>query len=140
MSADSESYRQDAEHLERVLAKIEVELAPFLENYHLVIPRQIDVCDEQYVVEGDHLIGSHILHPLFKTTLVDPRNAGIKKTTPVQVYLTNSNISQFWNISKYIRSTVCPECRHPRILIADGRKQFIDVLMGHRVELVESAS
>jgi hypothetical protein len=137
MSADSESYRQDAENLEVVITNIEKELAPFLESYHLIIPTQIDVCDTEYLVEGDYLIGSHILHPPFKTTLADPRSAGITKTTPAQVYLANSNLSQFWNISKYIRSTVCPECRHPRILIADGGKQFIDVLMGHRVELAE---
>lgn len=88
-------------------------------------------------MEGDHLIGSHILHPPIRITLGDPLSAGISKTTPAQVYLTDSNMSRFWNISQYIRSGVCPECRHPRILISDGSKQFIDVLMGHRVELPE---
>jgi hypothetical protein len=135
MAPDSESYRGDAEHLESVLTKIENELAPFLENYHLVIPREVNLCDGKFVIEGDHLIGSHILHPPFKTSLEDLLDSGITQTTPAQVYLADSHLSRFWNVSSYIRSAVCPECRHARILIADGGRQFIDVLMGHRVQL-----
>jgi hypothetical protein len=134
MSPDTESYREDAERLEAVISRIESELKPFLESYDLIIPREIKVASNQYVFEGEHLVGCHVLHPPFKKTLsADPRSLGISDTG--KVHLARSSMNQFWNISRYIRSALCPECQHQRILISDGRTQFIDVLMGHRVEL-----
>jgi len=58
ISPETESYRRDAEHLEGVITEIEAELAPFLEGYCLVIPREITLVSNQYRVEGENLLGS----------------------------------------------------------------------------------
>lgn len=134
MAASEEAYRGEAEKLERVLDQIEQELRPFLEKYRLVLPRQFRLQGGQWIVEGDHLVGSHVLHPTFKVNLdSDPRLVGLVQEN--QVYLTDAKMEQFKMMSPYIRYEHCPTCKHPRVLITDGGSQFIDVFMGHRVQL-----
>ncbi len=134
MAAHEEAYRAEAEKLELVLDKIEQEMRPFLEKYRLVLPRQFRLQDGQFIIEGEHLGGSHVLHPTFKSKLdSDPRSVGL--TQENQVYLTDAKMEQFQMISPYIRYEHCPTCEHPRVLITDGGSQFIDVFMGHRVRL-----
>jgi hypothetical protein len=134
MSADEESYREEADNLEKTLARIEEELRPFFEKHRLLIPRQIQLTDGTWIVDGDDLLGSHILHPPFRLEFKDdPRAVGL--TGLNDVFLTDNRMQKFRRISPFIRSAFCPECRHPRVLITDGGHQFIDVLMGHRVEL-----
>jgi hypothetical protein len=134
MASSEEAYRGEAENLERVLDQIEQELRPFLEKYRLVRPRQFRLQGGQWVIEGDHLVGSHILHPPFQLTLdSDPRSVGLVQEN--QVYLTDAKMEQFKVISPFIRYEHCPTCKHPRVLITDGGAQFIDVFMGHRVQL-----
>jgi hypothetical protein len=134
MASYVENYRNDALHLEEVLTKIEQELEPFLVSHRLLIPRQVTLQSGKYVIEGEHLVGSHLLHPKFKVELLDdPRSSGI--TSQDQIYIEEFNKNIFRCIFPYIVSEVCPMCQHPRILITDGGKQYIDILIGHRVHL-----
>ena len=134
MAASEDSYREDAERLERILGLIEQELKPFLDKYRLVVPRQIQLKNSGFVVEGDALTGSHVLHPNFSVTLADdPRTLGLNEQN--KVYLTDARMERFHLMSPYISHVFCPECKHPRVLITDGGDQFIDVFMGHRVNI-----
>ena len=134
MSAEEECYREEADKLEMTLTRIEEELRPFFEKHRLLIPRQIQLTEGTWVVCGDNLVGSHILHPPFRLNFEhDPRSIGLISLN--DVFLTDNRMEEFKRISPFIRSAYCPECRHPRVLITDGGHQFIDVLMGHRVEV-----
>jgi hypothetical protein len=134
MSVNEDAYRDDSTHLEAVLSRIEAEMEPFLLSHQLVIPREFKVRSGGYEVNGDHLTGSHLLHPLFSCRLEsDPVSCGIAGLD--EVYVTDAQMREFKLISPHIRAAVCPECRHPRILITDGGRQYIDVFVGHRVEL-----
>jgi hypothetical protein len=134
MSANEESYREDCDKLEKALTRIEEELRPFFDKHRLVIPRHIRLTEGTWVVEGDSLVGSHILHPALRLEVnEDPRSLGL--TNLNDVYLADNRMTQFRRISPFIQSAVCPECRHPRVLVTDGGRQFIDVFIGHRVEL-----
>src|ERR1019366_2897581 len=98
------------------------------------IPRHIRLKDGAYSVEGENLIGSHVLHPHFHVDLQrDPRSVGI--TSENEVYLADNRFGTIKCMSPFIRSATCPVCRHPRVLIVDGTTQYIDVYMGHRVQL-----
>jgi hypothetical protein len=134
MAANEEAYREEGERLERVLDQIEHELRPFLEKYRLVVPRQIQLREVGFIVEGDKLTGSHVLHPNFSITLkADPRTHGLKEQH--KVYLTDNNMEQFHPMDPYIRHGLCPECNHPRVLITDGGNQYIDAFVGHRISM-----
>jgi hypothetical protein len=134
MAATEESYREEAERLERTLAQIEEELRPFFEKHRLLVPRQMQLTEGSWVVDGENLLGSHVLHPPFQLTFEqDPRTHGLSSQN--EVFLTDNRMQTFRRISPFIRSAICPECRHARILITDGGSQFIDVFMGHRVKL-----
>lgn len=134
MAANEEAYREEGERLERVLDQIEQELRPFLEKYRLVIPRQIQLHEAGFLVEGDQLTGSHVLHPPFQlSTEADPRSLGLREQN--KVYLTDCKMEQFHLMTPHIRHELCPECKHARVLITDGGNQFIDVFVGHRVTL-----
>ena len=78
MSVNEESYREDADTLEKTLTRIEEELRPFFEKHRLVIPRHIQLIGGTWVVDGDNLVGSHILHPPFRLEFEqDPRSIGL---------------------------------------------------------------
>ena len=134
MSADTDSYASEALRLEKIVTEIEGELAPFFETHRLVIPRQSEPHDDVYLVRGDSLTGSHLLHPPFEIELVaDPRSVGLKRLN--EIFVTDARMEKFHSISPHLRSAVCPTCHHPRVLITDGGHRYIDVFMGHRVEL-----
>jgi hypothetical protein len=122
MAASEEHYRDDGEKLEITLSGIERELLPFFQAHRLVIPRDVHLKDGSYVVEGENLIGSHLLHPHFQVNLqLDPRGVGI--TSEHEVYLADNPFSTFKSMAPFICSAMCPECCHPRVLIVDGTKQ-----------------
>lgn len=134
MRPNEEHYREIADRLEQTLGKIEDELRPFLDKYRLVIPRNIGLKDGSYLIEGEQLTGSHILHPRFShKSATEPRALGISEGN--LVYLTDSNMTNFRPISPYIRYQLCPTCSHQRLLVTDGGRQYIDVFIGHRVNL-----
>ncbi len=134
MSADTEAFRSDAARMEEVMSRIEDELDPFLSRYELVVPRRFERRNGKTVVEGEALRGSHPSHPHFALALEHgPGDHGFLGEG--QVYIRDKDSSFFQVISPYIRSGLCPRCRHPRILVTDGGNQYIDVFAGHRVEL-----
>lgn len=134
MALEEEAYRDDVSKLETAVEKIEIEMTPFLESYQLLVPRDIKLVKGGYTVKAEHLIGSHLLHPQTSIKLdCEPRICGI--TGENEVFLADIPRRKFWNMSPYIISAVCPTCQHPRILITDGGDQFIDVFVGHRVEV-----
>lgn len=134
MRANEEHYREIADHLEQTLGKIEDELRPFLDKYRLIIPRRIGLKEGAYLLEGEQLTGSHLLHPQFSQKLqVEPRTVGI--TEENLVYLTDTQMESFKPISPFIRYQLCPTCSHQRLLVTDGGRQYIDVFIGHRVNL-----
>lgn len=136
MSMSEESYVADAARLQEILTRIEAEVAPFLGQYILVVPRNIELKNGNYTVTGDKLVGSHALHPSFEVSFAsDPRAAGI--TGQNQVFITDKRMEKFRLMSPYIRMENCPECEHTRVLITDGGDQYIDTFMGHRVTLKE---
>lgn len=134
LAADDDSYKELAQRLEGVLSEIEEILLPFFQAHRLVIPKQIQLYGSNYRVAGDNLIGSHILHPHFQVDLIcDPRSAGI--VSERDVYLSDNRFLSFKQMSPFIRSATCPQCRHERLLITDGAQRYIDVFVGHRVQL-----
>ena len=134
MAADPQTYEHEAAALEEVIGRIEDELTPFFEQHRLLIPRRIEPRDGVYIAEGEELKGSHLLHPAFKASLPsDPLSAGL--TSLNEVFVSDSKLQRFHRLSPYIRSTVCPTCHHPRILVTDGGSRYIDVFMGHRVDI-----
>ncbi len=134
MPPSDESFRYEADRLVVILGDIERDLTPFFQKYQLVIPRRLDLCGGKYVLEGERLQGSHPLHLPFSATLKDdPRAAGILDMN--KVHLTEGNMEKFHPMFPYITNETCPECKHPRVLITDGGRTYIDVFMGHRVEL-----
>ena len=137
MSASEESYRGEAEDLEAIIDQIESELRPVVENHRLLIPRKMEPTDTCWAVEGDNLIGSHLLHPPFRIEAEsDPRSIGI--TSLNDIYLSDRKMETFQKISPFLSSNMCPECQHQRILLTDGGQRYIDVFMGHRVKMPTS--
>ncbi len=134
MSANEESYRSEAEELQKTIDHIEGELRPIIENQRLLIPRKMEPTESCWEMEGDNLIGSHLLHPPFRIEAQsDPRSIGITKMN--EIYLTDRKMESFQKISPFLSSNICPECQHQRILLTDGGQQYIDVFMGHRVKM-----
>lgn len=134
MAADPEAYAEEAANLERIISDIERELAPFFERHRLLIPRRTEPRNGVYIAEGEELRGSHLLHPPFEVRLAsDPLGAGLSSIN--EVFVTDAAMQRFQRISPYIRSSVCPTCHHPRVLVTDGGNRYIDVFMGHRVDI-----
>lgn len=127
-----DAYANEITTLEAALSRIEEAIRPFLDGYQVVVLRDLRLEDSRFVLEGDLLEGSNMLHPPFRRELQDdPRGLGIASLG--QVYVTaRAQPNRFWPFSPYMRDGVCPECRTPRVMITDGA-QYIDVVMGHRV-------
>ena len=134
MAASAEAYAHEAGRLEKIIAQIEAELSPFFEKHRLLIPRQIEPSDAVYLIAGETLSGSHLLHPPFQIKVTaDPRSVGLSRIN--EVFVADARMEKFYRMSPYIRSAVCPTCHHHRVLITDGGNTYIDVFMGHRVKL-----
>jgi hypothetical protein len=137
ISASEDAYDDEAQQLEQTLTEIEAELRPFLDTWRLVVPRTFRLREGAWDVQGDLLMGSHTLHPRFSVRLTEPNAAGMSDQG--KVFVADRGMQRFMPISPFIESTRCPICQNPRILISDGttdgRFQYIDVLMGHRVKL-----
>lgn len=137
MAAKSDSYAALAARLEGIVGLIEEEMAPFFESHRLVIPRAVEPRNGIYVVSGDELMGSNLLHPPLEGSLSgDPLSVGLSSMN--DVFVSDPRLERFHGISPYIRSATCPECHHDRILITDGVGVYIDVFVGHRVTLEPS--
>lgn len=133
MSAETCTYAPEASRLEAIIGEIEAEMEPFLLSHRLVLPVAMELSEGAYEVSGDELVGSHLLHPKFKTVLPDAVKAGL--SSQGHVYVADSRLTHFKRVYPYIQSALCPTCHHRRILVTDGGNRFIDVYIGHRVNL-----
>ena len=133
MATSEDAYTDEAAALEQTLTRIEDELRPFFERYQLVIPREVNVADGRYRISGDLLVGSHSLHPPFEIMMDNPTERGLLDQH--RVYLTDHDFVRFHAMHPFLCHETCPECKHPRLLIADGGNQYIDAVMGHRVRI-----
>jgi hypothetical protein len=113
---------------------IEGAVDSFLAGHRLVVVEGIRLEQGSYVVEGTELVGSHPLSPRFKTIIAEnPRRLGLEDSG--SVHLLETSAPRFHRISPWLMLGVCPECRLERVLITDGGRQYIDVFIGHRVEI-----
>jgi hypothetical protein len=134
MALDPQEYEKEVATLEDIMGRIENELLPFFAGHRLLIPRVTKPNDGVYIIEGEELKGSHLLHPPFQAELrSDPLSAGL--TSLNEVFLSDPSLQRFYRISPYIRSAVCPTCQQSRILMTDGGSKYIDIFMGHRVKI-----
>lgn len=135
-----ESYIEESARLETIIGSIEKILNPFFEKHRLVVPRMIRMDSAgDFIAEADILTGSNILHPREIIHFQgNPRDSGIR--SPNLVYLADREMRHFKPISPFIMSTFCPACAHPRILVSDGGESYIDVFMGHRVEIAPTGN
>ena len=134
VNIEESTYAAPCERLEMALANIERELRPFLEDYRLVLLRGVALSGGSYTLSGDLLTGSHVLHPPFQKEIpIDPRQLGL--TNEGDVYIELPRNAGYRRISPFLRAAVCPECHMQRVLLADGGRRYIDVFIGHRVNL-----
>ena len=134
MAHEEEMYKDEADRLRDVLSQIETLLDPFLCDHVLMGVRSVTLVDDGYRVTLESLIGSHVLHPVREVVLSrDPRSLGLRGQK--ELYLTDPGLTRFASINPYLRADICPECAHRRVLISDGKTTYIDVQVGHRVQL-----
>ena len=131
---DTKAYKEGAQRLEEDLTEIEEVMAPFFEQLRLIIPLKIDLKDRTFVATGHDLSGSHLIHPQFEAKCTtNPITLGLESMG--EIFLSDSNWQKFHCISPYIKREICPECEHQRVLITDGGNSYLDVFMGHQVDL-----
>ena len=134
LSSEDDGYREECLTLENALSRIEDALLPLLHGYLLVRLCLFTMDEGLFVLTGERLSGSHILHPPFTLrTKTDPRSLGIQGTN--KIYLMANSGEQWWDCSPHIIRAVCPKCRHERVLVTDGPGIYIDTQIGHRVEI-----
>lgn len=132
-SVDDYAYRDETARLERILSSIERRLEQFLLGHRLVVPKSTELENGLVTVRGSVFTGSNVLAPAFESKMPDPVSRGI--TDSRVVYLTDARMTVFTSMAPWIVFTQCPECRHDRLLLTDGGRRYIDVLIGHRVML-----
>ena len=133
MTEESALYAEDAQRLERALGQIESELAEFFSSTTLLRFRGVRLRAGNYLVEGDALKGSNLLHPPFSEAIErEPRAVGLADEG--LVYLKDSK-GMYHRMSPYVVVNECPECRHERVLMSAGTADYTDTFIGHRVVL-----
>jgi hypothetical protein len=135
VQAGTGAYGSDVQTLELALARLEAVLLPVLRETTPVLVRGMNLQSGTYHVFGDRLVGSNSLFASFDLQLpqgVAPTSVGLESVG--HVVLWNEAKTRFITLDPYVRETICPDCRHPRVLLADG-DVYIDVLLGHRVKL-----
>ena len=133
-SPHQSTYEPIAKTLRDTVTRMEDELEPLFLEHKLIIPENITLIDGKYLLSGVILHGSNPLHERFDKAIdSNPTEAGITNTN--KIFLSNSQFSDFFSLSPYIRRETCPECHHERILISDGADVYIDTFMGHRATI-----
>jgi hypothetical protein len=134
-SISPQKVRENVDFLHNQLSNIERAADTFLRTYQLLIPTHFSVVGGKDIVACKHLLGSHNIHPLLDVQLdISPNEAGIKDVD--QVYVQHvGEPNRMWSLHPHLQERECPECKHERMLITDGNGVYIDVYMGHRIEL-----
>ncbi|MAC25320.1 MAG: hypothetical protein CMN31_23185 [Sandaracinus sp.] len=132
-----EVYREWGVDLDEVLSKMEDALGDLIHRGELVLFENVDLDGGRYIVRGLRLTGSNLIHAPFERALPGPPTEhGFSTTGEIGLLLDGDDGSlTFESLHPWLRRTRCPECHHDRILVADGGDRYIDVFMGHRVEL-----
>jgi hypothetical protein len=133
IAANQEDYMVDCQSLERSLSAIEEVVRPILLRHELVICRETELVEGSIVIRGDRLTGSQTIHPTFETQFAS--NGGRLPRNENEVNLWDRAENHFIRLHPSIRELRCPECRFNRILITDGENTYIDVEIGHRVQI-----
>ncbi|GDX83724.1 hypothetical protein LBMAG42_55350 [Deltaproteobacteria bacterium] len=136
--AASAAVERGLDQLHRVLEERE-------SGWELRLARAIGV-NGRYRVSGDRLVGSNTLSPIFEDTLAtraDPMTLGVTKVPAV--YLHDAASGRYVSLAPYYLLQACGECRHPRLLVVDGRvgphgARYIDIVVGHRTEITWPAA
>jgi len=109
---------------------------PLATGLELLFLEGIDF-DGRLRVRGDRLVGSNSLFAPFEQELppgTDPASIGIQKTRVVTLRAPDGT---FHSLDPWVVKASCPTCKHTRVLVADapkeGKAQYIDVMVGHRV-------
>jgi len=131
-----DAYRSEAAKLESTLTDIERAAAPTLARVRPVVIREMPYTDLTFTLRGVDLVGSNVLFPSFSLTLPRATNpADVGLTDRDRVFLYDREKQLFRGAHPLIQLTMCSECGHERVLVADGGARYLDVLIGHRTEL-----
>lgn len=135
--ADDEAYARHGEDLERVLGEIEAALENVIARGELVFVESVDLVEGDLVAKGMRLSGSNLIHPRFEEPMSNARGGhGLRNTRQVGLMHRGDGF-RFESLHPWLRRTTCPACAHSRVLVFDGGRQYIDVFMGHRVQLTD---
>jgi len=134
MHFSENAYEKECRFLEEILLRMESTLAPILHGYTLLNPLKLKMQDGHYLVEGENLVGSHILHPPFSHRFKkEPKMHGMENTE--HIHLVDISRESWHDMHPHLISANCPKCNHQRILITDGSNRYIDIQVGHRVTI-----
>jgi len=133
IECDDEGYEHEYSELLPVLEEIEQSLAPLFERFHYFFVRKTSHKDE-----GEYLI-NHVLlsgdNPAFEETNSSVVFNLAKDVPKVdKCYMVSPDKQQWTCLDPFFKFGICPECKHPRVLVYDG-EVFLDPFVGHRVEL-----
>ncbi len=128
---NNQAYTNDFEKYRPVVQEIEKRFSPFFSKYKMYqVLNSGRINAASFLVTALDLMGSH---PDFAQVEVKIKPQKLEEVPIVnQVYLNSLNGEVWIQVSPYILYSDCPECHHPRVLVADGEK-YIDPYIGHRV-------
>ncbi len=127
------SYQNEFEACGPVVNEIENLLTPVLTRlklYQVINTDRLNTVEFQVTVKS--MMGSH---PDFPVLQFSYKPRGMEEIPcKDQCYLYTQNDGQWIALHPYVQFKECPECHHPRVLVADGQ-QYLDPYMGHRVNI-----
>jgi hypothetical protein len=133
IECDDEGYEKENAELLPVLEEIERALAPLFERFHYFYVRKTNHKDEgEIIINHVSLVGSNPAFLETESSVVFNLAKDVPKFD--KCYLVTSDKKHWTCMDPYIKFGVCPECKHPRLLIFDG-DVYLDPFVGHRVEL-----
>lgn len=116
--------------LNGLLNEIEEFILNTFANYRLVRPINCSKKDEQkYHISYNLLVGSNML--LEEKTKTLENNPDFIDNN---IYLVNKDFTSWYNVSPFLILDRCPACHHKRLMVKDGEK-YIDIYIGHRVQI-----
>lgn len=125
------TYSQTYAMMEDLLKTLEEMIIDTFSRFKLKRALSISKKDRaNYLLRMNGLIGSNLLFEEEQRSLkVNP------DLIDGDIYLVNSDLSTWSQLSPYLVLDNCPECQHERLMIKDG-DMYIDIREGHRVSLL----
>jgi hypothetical protein len=133
INPNDNQYTEDFEKYRPIVQEIEKLFTPFFTKFRLLqVLNSAKVDNKSFKITVFNLMGSH---PDFSQEEINVEPETLNEVPIVnQVYLNSLNGKQWTQISPYILYDNCSECKHPRMLVADG-EVYIDPYIGHRVKV-----